>query len=51
MEFTDLWTKFEQMKEMIGVESLLDNLAQSLGTDVLEDHLRFIDRCFECNVF
>lgn len=43
--------KLEIMKSMMGVEELLDAIAQALTTDELENNLRYIDRTHDLNVF
>lgn len=45
-----VWKAFEQMKDVMGAESLLDELAQALSTDQLEENLRFIDRNNDLNI-
>ena len=45
-----IWKAFEQMKDAMGAESLLDELAQALSTDQLEENLRFIDRNNDLNI-
>lgn len=45
-----VWKAFEQMKDAMGAESLLDELAQALSTDQLEENLRFIDRNNDLNI-
>jgi len=45
-----VWKAFEQMKDAMGAESLLDELAQALSVDQLEENLRFIDRNNDLNI-
>ena len=45
-----VWKAFEQMKDAMGAESLLDELAQALSADQLEENLRFIDRNNDLNI-
>lgn len=45
-----IWKAFEQMKDAMGAESLLDELAQALSVDQLEENLRFIDRNNDLNI-
>ncbi len=51
MEYQEVWIKLEIMKSMMGVEELLDAIAQALTTDELEDNLRYIDRTHDLNIF
>lgn len=51
MEYFQIWAKFEIMKGQLGVEVLLDDLAQALSYDELEDLLRFIDKTRDLNIF
>lgn len=51
MEYQEVWMKLEIMKSMMGVEELLDAIAQALSTDELENNLRYIDRTHDLNVF
>ena len=44
MEYDEVWDIFEEMKEMLGAEELVNELAQALSTDELEENLRFIDK-------
>lgn len=46
-----IWEIFEQMKETLGTETLLDNLAQAMGTDDLKENLEYIDRMFDTGLF
>jgi len=51
MEYTQLWIIFEQMKEYIECEELLDSFAQAITTDLLEETLRTIDKSHDLNLF
>lgn len=51
MEYMELWMKYEEIKDRLGAEELLEALSQSLSTDLLEDHLRYIDRTHDLDVF
>ena len=45
-----VWEAFEKMKKAMGPEALLDELAQALSTDKLEENLKFIDRNNDLNI-
>ena len=51
MEAVDVWIKFEEIKEVLGPDELLECLVRALSTDELEDNLRFIDRTQDLNIF
>lgn len=51
MEHKDVWDIFEEMKEMLGAEELVNELAQALSTDELEENLRFIDKNHDLGLF
>ena len=51
MEHDEVWDIFEEMKEMLGVEELVNELAQALSTDELEENLRFIDKNYDLGLF
>ena len=46
-----LWSKFDEIKDALGADSLLDALAQALSTDDLEENLRYIDRVHDLGIF
>ena len=50
MDKSQLYEKLDEMVEIMGAEQMLNALAMSLSSDVLEDHLRYINRCYETNV-
>lgn len=50
MEHSKLWDKFEEFKEVMGTDELLDAIAQALSTDELENNLRYIDRCHDLGI-
>lgn len=41
----ELWREEERIRGRLGVENLLDNLEDAMGTDMLEDLLAYICRC------
>lgn len=43
----DLYEEEERIREILGVENLLDNLEDAMGTDMLEDLLAYICRCHD----
>ena len=51
MEHDEVWDIFEEMKEMLGAEELVNELAQALSTDELEEYLRFIDKNHDLGLF
>ncbi len=51
MEYVELWTKFELMKEVMGTDELLDAIAQALTTDELEADLRYINKAHDLDIF
>lgn len=51
MEHNEVWDIFEEMKEMLGAEELVNELAQALSTDELEENLRFIDKNHDLGLF
>ena len=51
MEHEEVWDIFEEMKEMLGAEELVNELAQALSTDELEENLRFIDKNHDLGLF
>lgn len=51
MEYQELWTKFEIMKDRLGSDELLECIAQALSIDELEENLRYIDRTQDLDIF
>ena len=51
MESSEVWDIFEEMKELLGEEELLNELAQALSTDELEENLRWIDKNHDLGLF
>ena len=47
----ELIEKMEELKEAIGSDELLLNLALALTSDELYENLEYIDRMFDTNVF
>lgn len=43
----ETWNRYEEMKEILGAEVLLEAIARSLGTYELKDHLKYIARCYD----
>lgn len=41
----DIDTEESRIREILGVEELLDSLEMAMGTDMLEDLLAYICRC------
>lgn len=46
-----IWDIFEKMKEIMGAENLLDELARALSTDELEENLRWVDKNHDLGIF
>lgn len=46
-----LWDKYEQMKELMGAEHLMDELMRALSADEMKENLEYIDRHHELGVF
>lgn len=40
----ELWNEEEKIREILGVEELLDSLEKAIGGDMLEDMLAYICR-------
>jgi hypothetical protein len=40
----ELWNEEEKIREILGVEELLDSLEKAIGEDMLEDMLAYICR-------
>lgn len=40
----ELWEEEEKIREILGVEELLDSLEKAIGEDMLEDMLAYICR-------
>lgn len=47
----EIWNIFEDMKEIMGAENLLDELARALSTDELEENLRWVDKNHDLGIF
>ena len=47
----EIWDIFEDMKEIMGAENLLDELARALSTDELEENLRWVDKNHDLGIF
>lgn len=45
-----IWDAFEKMKDAMGAEALLNELAQALSVDELESNLKFIDKNNELHI-
>ena len=51
IERNELFYIVDDIKELIGADELLEAIIRALSTDELEDVLRFIDRCYELDMF
>ena len=47
MDKNFLLCKVDELVEQFGAEFVLENLCKSLSSDVLEDNLKYLCRCFE----
>jgi hypothetical protein len=45
------WEKFEEIKELMGADSLLDEICRGLSKDELHDALEYVDRMHDLGVF
>ena len=48
---SELMETLDLLKEQIGTDELLDNLALALSTDELQDCLEYIDRMHDTSIF
>lgn len=51
MDKTDLMYISDDIKDIIGAEELLEAIIRALSSDELEDVLKFIDRCYDLDIF
>lgn len=51
MDKTDLMLISDEIEYMIGTEELLEAIIRSLSSEELEDVLKFIDRCYDLDIF
>jgi len=51
MDKNELMEKMDELKDLMGAEELLNNLALAMSTDDLRENLEYIDRMFDTNVF
>ena len=51
MDKSVLYDKLDEMKSLMGADQLLGAIARALSQDELEDTLRYINRCYETDVF
>ena len=51
MEKSDLMCISDDIKDIIGTEELLEAIIRALSSDELEDVLKFIDRCYDLDIF
>lgn len=47
----ELMDKMDELKEKLGADELLLNLAKAMSSDELFDNLEYIDRMFDTNLF
>ena len=47
MDKAELLCKVDELTACFGSAFVLENLCKSLSSDVLEDHLKYLYRCFE----
>ena len=51
MDINELWEKYEQMKEIMGAESLLEELMQALSAKEIEENLEWISDQNDLGIF
>lgn len=51
MDIGKLWEKYEEMKEILGAEALLNALMQALNTNEIEENLKWISDNYDLDVF
>lgn len=51
MDKNTLMDKMDELKELMGADTLLEELARALSVDDLRDNLEYIDRMHDTNVF
>ena len=51
MDKNTLMDKMDELKELMGADTLLEELARALSVDDLRDNLEYIDRMHDMNVF
>ena len=51
MDKSELLTILDEMSDRLGTAEMLEALARAMSSDELESNLRYIDRCYETNVF
>ena len=47
----ELYSKLDEMVELLGADSILDELSMSMTSKELEDDLRYIDRMDDLRLF
>ena len=47
MDLERVYEEEQKLRDILGAEELLDNLEKALGTDILEDRLAYIARCYD----
>lgn len=51
LEKNTLMEKMDDIKDLLGTELLLQDLAQSLDSHELQSSLEYINRCYDLNIF
>ena len=47
----ELFEKMDEMVELMGAETVLEELARAMSSDELQENLEYIDRMTETNLF
>ena len=51
MDKNELMVKMDEMIEMLGAETVLEELARAMSSDELQENLEYIDRMRETELF
>lgn len=51
MDKNELMEKLDSMVEILGAETVLEELARAMSSDELQDNLEYVDRMQETNLF
>ena len=51
LDKNELFEKMDEMVEMLGAETVLEELARAMSSDELQENLEYIDRMNETELF
>ena len=51
MDISVLYDKYEQMKDLMGADALLEELVQGMSSEELEENLRWVDKNNDLDFF